>query len=164
MGPVFRQWNLSMILWALLLRRQSIILLLLVVSQLSFPAVMFVLSMAFFTELKANGENSTPLSVIARWKSPSDSGDKMCRPTLAPPELTPNMVTLFGSPPNTSMFSFIHFRASTWSNMPQFPRTTPSPAVIKPNGPRRYWIVTRTTPKRGSTSPGVVWRAVVPNA
>ena len=38
--------------------------------------------------------------------------------TLVPPADSPNMVTLFESPPNSSMFSCTHFNAAIWSIRP----------------------------------------------
>ena len=149
-------WLVSFVLRQFIISRWSSVL------QLRFLAVFLVFWTTVSTDWNANGESSTPLSIIALWKSPSDRGDNKWSPTLAPPELTPNAVTLSGSPPNAFIFSRIHFRACTWSNIPQFPRASASPVVIKPNGPSRYWTITKTTPNRGKTSPGVVCRAVVP--
>ena len=103
----------------------------------------------------ANGERSTPLIEIARWKRPLDRGDNNWSPTLDPPALSPNIVTEEASPPKSFMFSCTHFRASIWSSIPEFPGAWESLVVANPSKPRRYCIVTSTTPHRGITSPGL---------
>jgi hypothetical protein len=50
------------------------------------------------------------------WKSVADLptviGEASSRPTLDPPALLPNIVTLFGSPPKARMFRFTQRNAS----------------------------------------------------
>lgn len=45
------------------------------------------------------GKRATPLSMMARWKSPCDMGDTTWEDTLVPPADSPKMVTRPGSPP-----------------------------------------------------------------
>ena len=139
---------------AFLSRRHSIIALRSLVLQSKF----FESSLAWLTPIEvgwiAKEDRSTPLSAMTWWKSPFDKGDIKWRQTLDPPTLTPNIVTFPGFPPKFLMFSLIHFNASTWSNIPKFPGDAESPEVKNPNGPRRYWITTTTTPCRARMSLG----------
>lgn len=48
---------------------------------------------------------------------------------LMPPADSPAMVTVCGSPPNTSMFSRTHLRAASWSKKPQLPWACSSPVL-----------------------------------
>ena len=43
---------------------------------------------------------AVPLCMITFWYRPLASGDSINNPTLNPPADSPNIVTLFGSPPN----------------------------------------------------------------
>jgi len=45
-------------------------------------------------------ETAVPLCMITFWYRPLASGDSINSPTLNPPADSPNIVTLFGSPPN----------------------------------------------------------------
>ena len=44
----------------------------------------------------------------------------MCRPTAVAPSLSPNIVTLSGSPPKAAMFLCTHSSARRWSSRPAF--------------------------------------------
>lgn len=79
---------------------------------------------------------------------PLECGLNASRSTLTPPALWPNTVTLRGSPPNAWTLSRTHWRAIVMSQSPKFPGHTWSPVEKKPRSPRRYWIVTTTTPWR----------------
>ena len=63
---------------------------------------------------------------------PFDIGDSRSRCTLAPPALSPKMVTFPGSPPNCAMFCWTQRRAITWSFRPLLPGITASPVLRNP--------------------------------
>ena len=99
-------------------RRQPIVIELSSVEHPSFEARALVWEIAAFFSPKAKGESSLPLIAIAWWKRFLDNGDKTSSPTLDPPALSPNIVTLDLSPPKALMFSCTHFSASIWSSIP----------------------------------------------
>ena len=61
---------------------------------------------------------NAPLSPMARWNRPCESGDAMSALTAKEPADSPKIVTLPGSPPNAAMFFFTHCSAATWSSRP----------------------------------------------
>ena len=51
---------------------------------------------------------TAPLSAMARWNNPFDSGDVISTLTSSEPADSPKIVTFFGSPPKRAMFSCTH--------------------------------------------------------
>lgn len=72
----------------------------------------FVLTQNYL-DSKAHGAVALPLCTIALWKYGALFALSKCMETAAPPALSPNRVTRFGSPPNKSIF----FR--TWRFAPE---------------------------------------------
>jgi hypothetical protein len=64
--------------------------------------------------------------------SPLLAGDSIWRWVLAPPALSPNIVTLFGFPPNAAILSRTQRSAATWSFSPLLPGHTASSVLRKP--------------------------------
>ena len=93
-----------------------------------------------------------PLIVITRWNSPFATGVAISAAHFAPPPDCPKISTLAGSPPNSAIFSFTHFSASTRSNCPAFPESlysgARSPRYRYPNELSRWLTVTTTTSPR----------------
>jgi len=93
-----------------------------------------------------------PLCSIARWKSllagpsPTGAGSTMSGEVRRAeidiaPALTPNSVTLDGSPPNCAMCRWTQRSASRMSNRAMLPRIRSSPADMKPTSWRhRSWV------------------------
>lgn len=78
----------------------------------------------FFIGHTDHGFNAVPDIIIALWNSPFDISDSMWKCTEQPPALSPNSVTLSGSPPKLRILSRIHFSAKTWSFSPALPGTS----------------------------------------
>lgn len=70
--------------------------------------------------------------------------------THAAPCVCPKMVTLFGSPPNSWIFSWIQCKAATWSIKPKFPRELPSRdgknPVSEKEREREIWVNSKYLP------------------
>src|SRR5207249_2674118 len=62
-----------------------------------------------------------PLWMMALWNSPFAAGKAISTLTLAPPPLSPKIVTLPGSPPKRAILSRTHSSAATMSRMPAVP-------------------------------------------
>ena len=67
---------------------------------------------------EARSNPSAPLSPIARWNKPFESGEAMSARTSMEPADWPKMVTLPGSPPNCAILSWTHWSAAIWSRIP----------------------------------------------
>lgn len=66
-------------------------------------------------------------------------GESTSKCTADPPALSPNMVTLFGSPPKCPTFFLTHFSARTMSFNPAFP-VTPTSGLGKARKPEEVWF------------------------
>ena len=90
-------------------------------------------------------------SAIAPRKSPCAAGSASSVSTAPAPADCPAIVTRAGSPPNAAMLSRTHSKAAIQSSTPRFcgaPGIQPNPSK-----PRRYEIVTVTTPSRANAAP-----------
>ena len=90
-----------------------------------------------------------PDTAMARWKYLLLSGRAMWMVVLHAPADPPATVTRFGSPPNLAMLSCTNLSAMRWSRIARLPLAlylsgAPGTSLMfmRPNGPRRYWMVT----------------------
>jgi hypothetical protein len=73
-----------------------------------------------------------PLCEIARWNSPSATGEPVSAAVMQAPADWPKIVTLFGSPPNAAMFCCTHLSAAIESDSAWLPEAWCGEASVSP--------------------------------
>lgn len=84
---------------------------------------------------------------------------KWIKAFVAPLVPWPSSVTCAGSPPNFSIFAWIHWSANRWSRSPKFPGAPAASVVSQPKMLVRDCIVTTTRPSDAKSKPVGRFRA-----